>query len=838
MCKREVLLVGCILGLLLFSINAYAAPDAVVDIQPRQVYESTELEYNLSINNWGGSEVIDEVRVNMNGFNVTSITNYLGWEEFFENSIARWFNGDLENNVWGLFRFSARADLVDSNESKNIEIITKDEDGEETTDIIPVVIVNDDTAPEITNTVPCDGCFLREGESDQEVSADVEDDETGILNVSFSYWNCTNESSLESFVVLNCVGTDCTESIDVSSYEEGETMCFEFEAFNNALESSRVNGSVGFDGTPPEVTLVAPIDGSYASDNTEFSYIATDNLAPVMNCDFEVDSDIIETVNAANGAFTNTTYDFSNVTEGDHSWNVRCRDGVGLEGVGDERDIIVDKTAPTITLVSPENNSVLGDEVLIDIDVTDNYEVDTVGYSSSLNTSEMAEGENMIEVNASDKAGNTATETYVFTVDRTKPTLTIISPDDNATNDVHVSFEFNSTDNIDSEINCTVYIDGNAYDSVIVDGVASITTVLEINDYSWYVECVDDAGNSESSTPRDIHIVDLTGPDIVLEDIVTVARGEDYQFDADVTDPSGIDSVEALFNGDSLSLNIDGSSYSGNIITSINDTLGNYSLTINANDTLGNPSTLVEEFELVQGYAITLVVDPSTSEPSSSVEVLGTVTLDDGSEAPETEVVIYLPEEAVNVTLVNGSFSYTFDAPNSEGDYEIEVSVVSGDGHDHRISATLTVEAEDSAPVDVGSRTSSGSSASSSSSSGGESVYCGDGVCTTAGAANENCKVCPEDCGVCPITKTVNTIYPEVPEKDEFSGGYLLPEGEEIPEEDAREPSGIGQATGIFGGVIGSTLAWLLFLGLIAGLYYYSTKKKSKVNWNGYFKRK
>ncbi|MBR9692220.1 hypothetical protein GOV06_05550 [Candidatus Woesearchaeota archaeon] len=808
-----------ILVVILLVTIVYAAPNAVVNITPVSLYETTEAAFNLTINNVFGSEVIEEIRVDAPSLTITGVTDFAGWQNNFTENLVTWFDGDIENNAIALFQFNARAKLVDDDETGDIEIITKGDSDEETTDIIEITILNDDTAPLLSNNIPQDGGFVRQGINNQQLSIDAIDDETGIKNASFSYWNCSPNATITiTSIELTCAAGTCTSQADLSSYEEGDSMCFEFIVYNNALESETISGTVGFDGTAPSVVLIAPDNGAYGGSSTLFSFNATDNLAPTLECEWIVDDEVIDSATANNAEITDTTYDMSNVSEGNHNWKVRCTDMVGLSADSETRTIIIDKTPPTITLNSPENNSIIGDNVLIDIDVTDNYEVDTVDYSISLNSSELPEGTNILTVTAEDEAGNTAIAEFIFIVDRTAPTINMIAPLDNASSDVHVNFVFDIDDNLDSTLDCSLYLNGSLEESAEFNIADTInwTVIIPRADYDWYIICEDDAGNSDSTGSRLIHVRDVTGPDFV-SDIVYVPRTKDYPFDVEVTDPSGVNSVEIIFNNTVLNITNDEDIYSGMIQTDLSYPLGVYYLEITAADELGNPNSMIDEFELVNGYIINLNVEPNEAEEGEEVTVSGTALLDDLSPVPENFATLYLPEDIVNVTIDGGAFNYTFDAEDA-GTYTIRAVIVSAEGIEHEAAKILIVLAPEPQP----------SSDSYGSSSGG--LYCGDGTCSSASAANEDCNNCPQDCGACPA---------EPAEKDILSGGF-----NETPEEESRTPAGVGSASGLFRRAASNPLAWILMIIIIAALYMmsykrpgYRRKSRSKVNWTGYFDR-
>lgn len=809
-----------ILVLAIIATLVYAAPNPIVSIEPVSLYESTSELFNLTVNNQFGAEVIDQVQIQMPSFTITNVVDFLGWQNNFTQTTATWYDGDIETNALELFQLTAQAGLVGADTNINVDVITDSSAGS-TTDTVVVTILNDATAPVLSNNIPLDGGFLRQGITNQLISIDAVDPETGIKNVSFAYWDCGNVSTTQ---VLALAGTTTfTNTADLSSYLEGETMCFEFRAYNNAEELATLAGSVGFDGTAPSVYLIAPADGAYGSNNTIFSFNATDNLAPNLTCSWVVDDVVIDSATATNGAITTTTYNMENVTEGNHDWKVNCTDWVGLSAESATRNIIIDKTPPAVTLNSPANGSMIGDNVIIDMSVVDNFDPSpNVTYSIDTNSSNLPEGTNIMTVTATDAAGNTVTVDYTFIVDRTNPTLNIVSPADNASTDVHVSFIFDTNDNLDPTLDCTIYANGSVVTTreVNVTETNNVTVVMPMADYSWYITCLDGAGNSVNSGSRVIHVTDLTGPDIV-SNIVYVERTADYPFDVNVTDPSGINSVTMVFNNTNMAITNNGDLYSSVIQTDLSYPLGNYTVTIDANDTLGNTNQLVDTFELVQGYVLTLNLNKNSAIPGEEVIASGTVTLDDGGAVPENNLTLHLPDETVEVAIVNNSYTYAFDA-DSEDVYTISAILTSTYGFIHNASDQLTISNPGGSEDDEGGSVGGGGGGSGR-------IRCGDGICQTT----ESCSTCVTDCGACPIIESSSNDDDEEVGGDEVDGLNIT---EEEPAE-PREPIGVGAASGWFRKVAGNAWIWAIILVIAGTLYIMSSDKGDKINWNGYFEK-
>lgn len=809
---------GIFVYLLVFLVlltSVLATPNPDITLEPSQLYETNNVLFNLTIDNLFKNEVISEVSLTLNSLNVTNVVEFFGWE--FNNSFSslRWHNGDIETNSISLFQFYAEAGLVDSNTTDNITIISKNESGSGNIVIIPVIIIDDTTPPSISRIIPADGDLLKEGITNQPVIIDAEDNETGLKEASFSYWNCTgNVTKNETTINLPCVNNTCQSTIDLSDFEEGEDVCFEFIIYNNALENSTQNGTVTFDGTPPIVTLIAPPHNSYGNNATIFSFNASDNLAPTLSCELIFDNSVVDTTTVVNNVISNVAYNLTNITEGSYVWKINCTDTVRWSGISGGRTIIIDKTPPVIILNSPANGSTLNDGVIINISVTDNYEVSNVTYSSSLNTSDLPEGVNVITVNATDGAGNMATESFTFTIDRTAPTINIISPADNATVDVHTNFIFIPNDNIDTSINCSLYVNNvlNYSSSYSAGSTANMSRLLPMALYTWFLKCEDDAGNEVSTLIRNLNVTDVTGPDID-SDITYVARGEPYYFGINITDISGVKNVTMIFNNTELALVQTGTIYAGDITTDSSYPLGNYTLNITAYDNLSNLGNLIDEFELIQGYVINLTLNPNPVETGKSVTASGSVELDNGSEVSEDNITLNLPSTTIIVNITNKTFTHTFTAPAIAGTYDVDAIIISSEGFNHEVTEELNV---------TGSGISS-SSRGSKSGDGGEGQendligYCGDGRCNKF----EDCNKCEEDCGECP---KVELIQEEV----EDNSVANLSE-KEIEEDEPRKPYGLGAATGLFRDLVFNPISIVLFLLLITVLFIFTYKRKRTI---------
>ena len=428
---------------------------------------------------------------------------------------------------------------------------------------------------------------------------------------------------------------------------------------------------------------------------------------------------------------------------------------------------------------------------------------------------------NSFEIDTRDENNDTDTTSNESTViNDDAPIIELVSPVDDSLDSNSVDLEFNIIDkDIDDNLTviCGLYIDDIRNRTLSGTGNNVITVELDEGEHSWYVNCTDSRGQ-DSQSEEGSFFVDLTAP--VIESLTS---GEQYRVDdivilADVEDAlSGVDSVTAnvTWNGLGVCMNVvlslnNDLLYEGVCETNENSFTGEYVIDILAVDKAGNSAVNISSVELKASYVLNFELSSESVLVGEEVVLSGTVTEDNGDSIAEDMIILYLPDGEVNVSIDDDKFNYTFSVSDA-GEYTIKAAV-----NGFEAETVLYVNEEgSSAPV----------SSSSSGGSSGSDYYCGDGRCTQASSVGENCRSCPEDCGECKKREKDDTT----------SGGFEL-----VDEEEPRVPAGVGSASGWFRTIVTNTLAVLLFIGLLAGLYVMSTKKdkkKSKVNWNGYFNR-
>lgn len=678
------------IALLLALTAATANHTATLTLAPFTVYETTINSFNLSVNNFGSQDIITSVQATITDLEITSIQDFKGWTENFTTSSASWTGGSIAPNVLqALFPFTARAPAVTVNTTRTLTVTTQDDTNAQQTQTLQFTILNDETGPLFTNLHPTDDDFVAQGTTNYAIQVTAMDLETGVNHVDFTYQICNGSNQTQ--IALTKSNDTYARIADFSLYADSTFLCFAYGGESNGNAKTTYTGRLGVDGIAPSVALSSPANGAMINGNTLFQFNATDNLASTLRCELVIDGGVAANATVTNGA--TGSFPATNATEGIHTWNVVCADLAGLSGSGATRGYTLDRTPPQISS-TPVNGSVMAGGTVITFSATDNFQLNqvTLTYNSTtttqsaafaLDTTSWPDGPTPITITASDQAGNVGTYLLTYTVDRTPPIVSLVSP--LTTSDVHANFTFTAFDTHDATLRCELYVD-NAFRKA--QNTTNLTTV--INDlttpgaHNWRVECLDDANNRGVSANQPVTIVDISGPDVIMQDVAYFTRGPPMVINVDITDISGVQDVTATLrdpnNGIlSVTLTNSGSTYTLTYPTTNSTLLGVYTATFSAVDTLNYTSTSSEGYLLTYAYLLTLALSPSATQPGSGVSVTGTVINDNGSLVPETHVTLAVPgQNATSVPLnVSGNYAYAFNAPTTDGTYTVIASIVS-----------------------------------------------------------------------------------------------------------------------------------------------------------------
>ena len=280
------------------------------------------------------------------------------------------------------------------------------------------------------------------------------------------------------------------------------------------LASSTFN-VVAWDTTPPSVTLGAPMSWAYLSGNTLFTRTGSDNVA-VSWYTFIVYSWWTQIYSSwGNSSFTGINFDTWN---GIYTWTVIVTDTAGNSTTGTNRWFTMDKTAPSVTLITPTSWVMLSWNTLFTRTGSDNVAVSwyvfkvyswwTQIYSSWLTTTWINfttwDGNYTWTVIVTDTAGNSTTGiNRGFVIDATAPSVTLIAP----TSWVYISWSTLFTrSGYDAQ-----WISGyvfKVFDSTWTQIYSSWLIMTWINFdtwsgiYSWTVTVTDTVWNSTTATNK------------------------------------------------------------------------------------------------------------------------------------------------------------------------------------------------------------------------------------------------------------------------------------------------------------------------------------------------
>ncbi len=800
--KCVVLSSTTLLLTLFLSIVVYAVPTAGLD--SIEAYEGQTITVDLSVNNFL-EPPLNHVRIDPDYAEVVGMYDFESWTETYDTNYADWTGGPLTDNSVGIFRFDVRLSKVDEDEEFVWETELTDMYGTETQQELIFTILNDVTAPEISNENPSDGDILLGGNDELEVSIDAIDIESGIDDVIFMHDNC--DSSTNTITLSRVGDTDRFSGIaDISNCHEGDTLEFGFEALNNAGDSTVYLGTSEIDETAPDVELILPPQDDVIKSISTFTFSVEDNYDDELDCEIFVDGVSIEDGTFDEGN-NDVDVDLSSFTDGTHEWHVGCTDDVGLTEIV-QGDFILDNIPPVITLVSPDEGLI--SDTTIDIEVTDNNGIDTIDYSIPLDASTWSEGVNTLIVSATDLAGNIAEEEFIFTLDRTAPSIVLNSPADLTDVDYHLDFSFTPSDSFDNLLDCQLKVEGFG-DSVISEyasgSPAIVSMILGLGEYDWHVECLDDVGNLGSSAVRSLFSRDLTGPD-VYGDKEFAVRGIENEFRVTVTDLSEIENVVAYLFGDGpIALSLDsGNDYVFTYIPDVSNPLGVYGIRYVATDVNGYSSELLDGFDLIVGYILELDLSRRGRDVIADVHI----EHDDGTAISEDEAILNYPGGSETLSLVSGFSTYEV-SDLGRGDYDFEIVFEADNGYTYRKIESISIGGSGSSGREGTPSSSGGPRSGQSQGTGG--FYGGDLSSVTKGGAS-------------------SSGQPSSSQQSGSSGQSGLITVPQSPQ--SRTPLPVGQATGLFGSTNILSNLWVLLLlgGVVVALGYYAKRKTSKKSIN------
>jgi len=263
------------------------------------------------------------------------------------------------------------------------------------------------------------------------------------------------DSSVTNLTMVNEISTQFSSNL--SSLGDGTYTYLAFGTDSGGLVGVSPIQSLIIDTTSPSVTITAPANGTYIGGDVQSftAAISESNLDSVIfSFDNSTGNDFNLTPVNTSGSW-NVDVSISSLVEGEHLMTVIAVDLAGNSNASEHIQFSVDKSAPSVTFLSPVSGSVFtvdSGSQIFNASVNDNLPVGTViflfdnanaldfnltavfdnlsnTWSASYNVSTLLDGEHAVTVFAEDSAGNIDNNVSVsFTVDNAAPAVTFLSP--------------------------------------------------------------------------------------------------------------------------------------------------------------------------------------------------------------------------------------------------------------------------------------------------------------------------------------------------------------------------------------------------------------------------
>ena len=318
-----------------------------------------------------------------------------------------------------------------------------------------------------------------------------------------------------------------------------------------ALGSFRFNGTnytnygdSNITGSPPSnayegysVAFLAPVSvpgvvitlGSSPANNAiinyspvNFTFTATSNASSTLNCALWIDGGFAPsgTATVTNNVLSGIV---SEVTSGVHLWNVTCTDLVAQGNSSATRNFTADLAAPVVALNYPPNASMVSTTAFNFTAVDDasaimNCSIWVDGsiraYNENVPNNTMwsfgvgvSQGPHSWYILCKDQVNNIGvSENRTFTYDTIPPSIALGLPNNSAKqNTTTVVFSYTPTDNLATQMNCSLFVDSVWKGMFWVNNGTTDTesySPFGSGAHTWNVACTDLAGNTNTSASR------------------------------------------------------------------------------------------------------------------------------------------------------------------------------------------------------------------------------------------------------------------------------------------------------------------------------------------------
>lgn len=439
------------------------------------------------------------------------------------NSVnASWYNWDGGNN------YSAAAEFYTwtpyGNGTHILNVFAKDEAGNVNATLYNFTIDDPDSkAPTVIVIQPPAKSSVQSTET---IDLDIGDNNG--LDDAWYNWDNTANTTLGSPYDVAVQGPDGLHSLYV---------------YANDTLGNLIGYELNFttDDTPPNFFLSNTINNSYHQ-NWDSIKVNCGDLSPISWIKY-----------SWNGGENQTVFNESSITDvlsGDEKWHnltIYASDEAGNKN-STEFSFYIDRSAPTITLNDPPNESCIKNDSVIDLSVYDNTFLDNVNYSwddespTILDSPydldvQLRNGYHNLTIRAVDISGNIASECYNFTVDTSHPSISLLNIENNTIQLPNrlVNLSIEDASGVDS-----VFYNWDGDNNNSIEDPYEVYTPMTGGTHNLYVFANDTMGNQITNRTY-IFIVDTAAPQISLlspANDTTHASGMIISFD--ITDDNAL----------------------------------------------------------------------------------------------------------------------------------------------------------------------------------------------------------------------------------------------------------------------------------------------------------
>ncbi|WP_035058652.1 CARDB domain-containing protein [Andreprevotia chitinilytica] len=355
--------------------------------------------------------------------------------------------------------------------------------------------------------------------------------------------------------------------------------------------------------TGPTATIQNPVNGVVAKTPITLQATASGNQA-ISKVEYQLDSTTTWTAMTA-GTGSQYTASLTGLADGSHTVKVRATDSLNLVSANSSVTWVVDNTAPVITVTGVTAGTTYSTTVTPVIAVADaNLQSSTTtlnGAAYVSGTAVTADGSYSLVVNATDKAGNTASSTVAFTITHSAPTVTIQAPTAGAFTRTPLTLQATAT-GAQTIAKVEYQLDSTTTWTAMTAGTGGQYTAslsgLADGSHTAKVRATDSLG-LVSAVPSVTWTVDNTAPTITVTGVVD---GNSYA--ATVTPVITV--ADANLQSSTITLN--GAAYVSGTAVSAN---GSYSLVINATDKAGNTASKTVGFTIAHAVPTVSIQTPA-----------------------------------------------------------------------------------------------------------------------------------------------------------------------------------------------------------------------------------